>query len=287
MPDVRTQTTGERKFALSECGYIADGKPVPAEYLTRVTSIRNRTTVISPLQDTLQLRVDSHWEPIVPTSLLSTGNVLLQVATKGRKSLVTRATSRRIWSGSSPMRLSLQMRFEAYMNPFREVVEPCRILQSMALPSESVRAKTQGEPSAVETALNVAGKLFGVNTSSLPFLSPPGPTPFSTEGVLNFQRTSNISKDVTAIQEGLQGGDLIFIELGRFLTFYNVVIRTVSASIPIKFDPHGDPVSATLTVEFETYEMMTTQGLSQAYEKTISSENDSGSFVFKDKRVGV
>jgi hypothetical protein len=111
----------------------------------------------------------------------------------------------------------------------------------------------------------------------LPFLGPPGPTPFTTEGVLNLQRASSELGDTTGIVEGLKGGDKIMVELGRFLTFYNVIVREVTATVPIKFDQHGSPVSATVLVIFETYEMMTVEGLSDAYQKTIASPNDTES----------
>jgi hypothetical protein len=76
--------------------------------------------------------------------------------------------------------------------------------------------------------------------------------------------------------EGLKGGDKIMVELGRFVTFFNVIVREVSATVPIKFDPLGNPVSATVNMVFETYEMMTVEGLSDAYRKTAASTNDTG-----------
>jgi hypothetical protein len=266
------QKTGTREFALAEYGYKPDGRPVPIEYLARVTSIRNAATVIAPLQEDILLRVESRWEPLVPTSLLATGNILLQAATKGRKSLVTKATSRRIWSGTSPMTLSLRMHFEATENPFTEVAEPCRLLQSIALPSEPREGKTnRSEISKHQTIQDVSGAL-----SKIPILGPPGPTPFTTEGILNLQRPSNELGDTTSIVEGLKGGDKIMVELGRFVTFFNVIVREVSATVPIKFDPLGNPVSATVNMVFETYEMMTVEGLSDAYRKTAASTNDTG-----------
>lgn len=266
------QKTGKREFTLTEYGHLADGEPIPVEYLARVTSIRNAATVVAPLQEDILLRVESRWDPLVSASMLATGNIFLQAATHGRKSLVTKSTSRRVWSGTSPMVLSLRMHFEAVADPFKEVAEPCRILQSLALPSEPREGKTnRSEVSKHQMIQDVAGAL-----SKLPILGPPGPTPFTTEGVLNLQRPSNEIGDTTGIVEGLKGGDKIMIELGRFITFYNVIVREVSAAVPIKFDQHGNPVSATVNMVFETYEMMTVEGLSDAFRKTIASENDTG-----------
>lgn len=266
------QKTGTREVALTEYGYIPDGDPIPVEYLARITSIRNAATVIAPLQEDILLQVKSQWEPLVSTSLLATGNILVQAATQGKKSLVTKATSRRVWSGSSPMMLSLRLRFEATVDPYKEVAEPCRILQSLALPSEPREGKTnRSEISKHQTIQDISNAL-----SKIPILGPPGPTPFTTEGILNLNRASSELGDITGIVEGLKGGDKIMIELGRFLTFYNVIVREVSSTVPIKFDMHGDPVSATIRIAFETYEMMTVEALSDVYRKTIASENDTG-----------
>jgi len=265
--------TGQNRHVLTEYGYRVDGDAIPPEYLAKVTSIRNGATIISPLQNDIMIRVESRWEPLVPTSLLATGNLIVQALTEGRKSLITKATSRRVWSGSSPMILSLRMRFEAVVDPFVEVAEPCRILQSMSLPSEPGGAKAnQIGVTNHQMIQDVANHL-----DKLPFLGPPGPTPFTTEGVLNLQRASSELGDTTGIVEGLKGGDKIMVELGRFLTFYNVIVREVTATVPIKFDQHGSPVSATVLVIFETYEMMTVEGLSDAYQKTIASPNDTES----------
>jgi len=263
------QKPGKREFALAEYGYVADGDPVPIEYLARVTSIRNAATVVAPLQDDILLRVESRWEPLVPASLLATGNMAVQIATKGRRSLITKATTRRMWTGTSPMIMSLRMRFEAVSDPLKQVAEPCRILQSIALPS-------QPENGYAHPARTTFEKVQQVTIDKLPLLGPPGPTPFTIEGILNNRQPSSEFEDLTGLAEGLKGGDKIMVELGRFITFYNVVVREVSAAVPIKFDQHGNPISATVNMIFETYEMMTVEGLSDSFQKTVASKNNTG-----------
>lgn len=258
---------------LAECGYRPDSGEVAPEYLARITSLRNAITVIGVLQEDIVTRVESRWEPLIPYSLLAKGNILVQVVTGGRKSLVSKATSRRLWQGSSPMTLSLKLKFEAVENPFTDVVEPVRLLQSMALPTEPT-----GQTGKVnwELAYDQAQQLDlrkAANTilSGLPVLSPPGPTPFTTEGLLNLKGPKGDFSETTKTIEGLKGGDLIMVELGRLLTFYNVVVRTVTGAHAIKFDSNGDAVSAVVDVVFETYEMMTVESLRDSYRKTIVS----------------
>jgi len=268
MPDFTAERTNQKKFALQEYGYVPDGNALPLEYLVRVTSIRNQATVVCPLQEDLMLSVDSSWVPLVPVSLLSNVNTLVQAGTFGRKSVVTRATSRRIWTGTSPMSISLRMRFEAVQDTFKEVLEPCRILMSMALPSGP--KETQGTSSSkFDSVQDLAGAL-----DIVPFLSPPGPTPFSLEGILNL-KGSRLEKIGSYLEEA-KGGDLIMIEVGRYVSFFNVIIRSVSCITPVKFDNLGNPISASLNMVFETYEMMTVEALAEVFNKTTLSQYETG-----------
>ena len=242
----RHSLTGSKSkpMALKEYGYEADGKRIPDAYLVRISSIRNAATIISPLQEDINLKLESHWSSLLPTGLLQQADKAAQLFTGGRVSLITKATSRRVWTGSSPLVLSLKLRFEAIFDPYNEVVNPIRILAAMALPKE--------------TLLQKKGLLGKIN--ELPFLGPPGPSPFLTEGVL----TKGGNKATTFL-DSLQGGDNIQIELGRFLTFYDVIIKSVAPTIPIKFDLFGNPISATVNIIFETYEMMTAESFKGSF----------------------
>ena len=96
-------------ISLETCGYVPDGKGVAPEYLVRITSYRNRCTVIGVLQQDIAMRVESRWEYLVPSALLSTANIVAQVVSKGKWSIVTKATSLRVWQGSTPMQISLNL----------------------------------------------------------------------------------------------------------------------------------------------------------------------------------
>ena len=261
----RTPSPG--RFSFTEYGFKSDGDEVAPEYLVRITSFRLKTTVVAVLQENILTRVESRWEPFVPTSLLATGNLLLQVVTRGRRSLITKATSRRVWQGSSPMVLSLRLRFEAVEDTFTDVVEPVRLLQSIALPSEPQGGVVDFEE--VKKTVEAHGAVEAL--SKLPVLGPPGPSPFTLEGILNAERSWNEVSE-TEIIEGLKGGDIIVVDIGKFLTFWNVIVREVSALHHIKFDPSGNPVSADVNVIFETYEMITKESLEKAYQKTATSK---------------
>lgn len=251
----------EKKFGFTQYGYIsADGSPkVPDEYLVKITSIRNNCTVVAPLQEDISMQVESRWDPFVPVDLLSRANVVVQAATgllfEERRSLVTRATSRRIWVGSTPIVMSLKLMFEAVKDPYREVVLPGRMLQSMALPSDPSAGYTKGQ--------GIVGNLKALTSLAL---KPPGPNPFSLDDVLTGGK-SFPDMNESEITDSTKSGDFIMIEIGRFLTFFNVIIRESTISYKTKFAQGGDPVEAEARVIFETYEMMTIESLRDSYDK--------------------
>lgn len=265
---------GKKTFAFTEYGYLPDGDPVSDVYLARITSIRNKCSVVGLLQEDISMRVESRWDPFIPAAMLAKGNMLLQMVseigggTGGPKSLVTKAASRRLWVGTTPMTMSLKLKFEAINDAFKDVVEPCRILQSLALPSEPSETNVAGVKGALKEFRDRPGvETGGELLKSLPLLSPPGPSPFSWEGILSSRKPIN-ELNIASIIEGMKGGDRIMLQLGKFLRFDDVIIREVQTSYHIKMDMFGDPISANINIIFETYEIPTVQTLAQAYEKT-------------------
>lgn len=258
-PSWLRKTGTAKKFGFYKIGYAyADGREIPDEYLVKITSIRNRCTVIAPLQEAISLRVESRWEPFIPADLLSRANIFVQAATGmfgERRSLVTRATSRRIWQGSTPVTMSLRLKFEAIKDTYREVVLPGRMLQSMALPSDPSAGYTKGQ--------GIVGNLKALASLAL---KPPGPNPFSLDDVLTGKKSFPTMNESEVIDSS-KSGDFIMIEIGRFLTFFNVIIRESEVSYKTKFAEGGDPVEAEANVIFETYEMMTMESLKDSYDK--------------------
>ena len=170
------------------------------------------------------------------------------------------------------------MKFQAINNAVQEVIEPVRLLQAIALPSEP---RNSGRGADVGHLLDAVKDLFSLDIlgaasnankflSTVPLVSPPGPTPFTVDGILDLgEASTNQRTKENEIREGLQGGDVIIIEIGRFLTFYNVIVSKVSEEIPIMMTADGDPVGATVDINFETYEMITTEELARMYTKNI------------------
>lgn len=218
-----------------ECGYVtpeASGG-VAGAYVVTISSKKWRVKAV--LQDNISMRVESTWkalEDLAPSGdqqWAALGGAIAQALTK--KALVTAFTSRRIWGGTSPVELILPLRFEAIKDPQVEVVQPCLALQQMALP-------TKGEDSG----------FLGV----LPLLQPPGPSPFQTG--LN----SEAGKQLGA-------GEDITITVGNLLTFKSVVVHNVTVTFDTRYTAQGLPISAKVDIAFQTYEIVTKEGLAEIY----------------------
>lgn len=246
-------TNADAARGMAYYGHVSDGAAVADAYKVKITSYRNNVKVIGLMQDDIQLKVSSRWEPIVPTNALAIGNILTQAITKGEKSFISKAVSRRIWSGASPIIMALNLRFEAVNNATMEVLEPCRILQSLALPSEYA-----ADPNKA--------------VSKVPLLGPPGPTPFLLEKLATYKRANKAIQQGSNFFDDFKGGDLIVVELGSFVTFWNVIVSEVTLMVPPKFTEAGEPVSATVSMIFETYEMPTVESLRSAYNRASLSK---------------
>lgn len=250
---VSSQESSPGKGTPAIYGHVSDGDVVVDAYKVKITSYRNNAKIIGLMQDDIQLKISSRWESIVPQNVSSIGNIATQAITRGEKSFISKATSRRIWAGVSPIVMSLNLRFEAVTDAKRQVVDPCRILQSLALPSEY-----SSDPDKA--------------VSKVPLLGPPGPTPFVLETLNTYRRSNKAIQQPPDSFDDLQGGELIVVELGSFITFWNVIVSEVNVLIPPKFTKGGDPVSATVNIVFETYEMPTVESLRSAYQRSSMVE---------------
>jgi hypothetical protein len=115
------------------------------------------------LQDKIEVNIKADWEGVseIFGGIDKMADTILQAATTwlpgssktGSRSLVSQASSRRKWTGSSPISIVLPLRFEAIDNVHSEVLQPCMALQQLCAPREGDLTKGF-------------------------FLIPPGPSPF-------------------------------------------------------------------------------------------------------------
>lgn len=137
--------------------------------------------------------------------------------------------SRRKWTGSEPIKITMKLKFEAIDDVENEVLTPCSALQALTLP---------------RNGLNMMGSSF--------FLVPPGPSPFKWF-------------------KGQERGDEISINVGNFIFFNSVIVTSVEVVYDSRMSNLG-PIGADVTLQLESYEMLTKKGLSDVYSTSANSK---------------
>lgn len=224
----------------------------------KVVIENNKWIVNAWLQENFEFGVTSEWNDIIGIpSLGGLTQGAVDAVNAGGKALTgtvakNMAMTRRKWIGSSPLSISLKLRFRAYDDAQKEVVQAVHALQDMALPKEAESMNLQ----------NVSGG----RTNIIPgFLIPPGPNE-QYANPRNASLKSTEAKGNERINQTLGGaGDVISIDMfagGFYLDM--IVIRSVEATFDPKMTTNG-PVAAEVILKIESYEILTKQKLDNAY----------------------
>ena len=134
---------------------------------TRALEPKAYLTVNAYLQKEFNLDVASSWGDVgagTPKSSADNDVQAISGLIGMQRSLVSTVNSRRKWTGSTAVKISMVLKFEAINNITNEVILPCMKLQQLALPRE--------------------GNTFGF------FLIPPGPNPFSIGSIARGDKIS-------------------------------------------------------------------------------------------------
>lgn len=174
------------------------------------------------LQEKIDMGTESTWRPLTAASVVT--GLASEISALVGRTFANRWISRRVWDGTSPLKFTLNLRFEAENDPIREVLLPCRELQRMCLPF-------------------VGDKVLGEY-----FLSPPGPLMFNWSAALGIEALPG-------------GGEEIDVRIGNLLWIRKCVVQEVIISFAKKFDKDGNPLEASVSMKFETYEIQTKESL--------------------------
>lgn len=215
------------KNGFNVVGY--SGTKVPEQYIITIVSTTSKVAIRAVLQDKFSIKTGSRWQTFIDAIR---SNPIVEAGEFGAqaffgKSLQNAMMSRRIWRGTDPLTLSLHLKFEEEYSSKSEVVDPCRYLQQITLPGESVDL----------------GNL----------LIPPGPSPFKIGNEQSVQLS--------------QASDLISVYVGRFLSFRNVIVKDVTTTYSNRYGSDGNPKSAEVEIVFETYEIVTKPRMDLIYSK--------------------
>jgi hypothetical protein len=239
------------KNKMSDFGWTddsADIYPVPKAYRVIVASSALNVKVIGVLQEKTQFTITSEWGSFIPIGgLQNTSNQMAQLF--GGRTLMTKWMSRRIWKGTSPISILLDFHFQSITDTKKNVIYPTQALMAMCLPSTA----------SVDLKFNVLGK--SADLGSLPLLKAPGPSPFEWKDAADAVKGMGAGQALP----GLQGGDKISLSIGKHLFFNSVIVKRVTPIFDTKMDKEGWPISSNVSVEFETYEVITKEDLDDIF----------------------
>jgi len=194
------------------------------------------------LPNNIQLRISPQWgHPLATLAGGATGLILSQAGV----SKVAELMSVAVWEGTSPVEMTLPLEFIAEKpgSAMKEVLIPIRTLLQMALPS-----RIGGNFKLNVPSVDIPGTSVSTPALSLDFgavLAPPGPVP-----------SPGFAKAF-----GTDPGEIITIEIGKFLKFERVVITGATASFPAIVDKAGIPMRGTVELSFMTSVTPTKEGM--------------------------
>jgi len=91
--------------------------------------------IIADMPEETNTAVGSEWEAMLPNSLADASAAAGGLAkTIAGTNLVSQALSQQVWVNSSPIEIPITLQFAAVENAYKEVVQPMRALEKLALP---------------------------------------------------------------------------------------------------------------------------------------------------------
>lgn len=160
-PQTNTPASTASPFATGDCGYQGDvGWSAPSNQVVSITdSLEGGGVIYALLNKPFSMSTSSEWQSFIPAppAAIETAFQAVSQAFGNYSSLFSQYTSRRIWRGTSALRLSLDLYFYAVNDAYNEVLEPCMRLQRLSLPTYKL----------------------GSANSTVQLLTPPGPDPFT------------------------------------------------------------------------------------------------------------
>lgn len=209
-------------------------RDVHPNYIVEIHSQGLNRTVRALLQENFSTTISSSWG--IPTLGGFVQNNLQDFLMMHNVVLGNPIMTRRKWQGSSAMRLSLRLFFDAIEDAQNEVVMAAGTLLQLAAPAKF----SSVYPTLYTKMSNLIDKFTMV---------PPGP---------NIYRNIVNNEWFKAFE-----GDVIDIHIGNFITFSSVIITGVEVVWGKKFTNMGIPTTANALVSFETFEMYMKETLYQ------------------------
>jgi hypothetical protein len=137
-----------------------------------------------------------------------------------------------VWRGSNGLEIQLALRFDAYDDPQKDVIDPVKELIAMFMPG---RGDGSGTGNAIGNAINAAANAIpGATNAGQWFMHPPGPTPWE-------------------FLQGKAAASLFSVTLGRMMKIDNLIPTALEWEFENRFDTNGRPIAANVVVGFMNY----------------------------------
>lgn len=205
------------------------GDLISSHYILSIASSKHGN-VKARLPEKISIALSSDWKSALDNNDAAGSITAGAVQEIFGKSTTVQKFSAQIWSGNSPIELTLPLEFRAGYEPgsvsktassedaYKDVIAPIKRLYKMCLPRGS-------------TGL----------------MEPPGPRIFNKD-------------DTSLLSKRKDNGDSIIIKIGNFLVFQKVIVTAVSAEFDGQMSQDGFPMSARAEVTFRTmYSLVTSE----------------------------
>ena len=256
-------------------GVPENRQDVNDNYIITITSTYLSRVIRAHMQGNFTMRTRSTWQRPAMAGGFSEITDAIQAGLQGTIGAVAGNTflTRRVWKGTTPCIFTVLLKFEAINDPINEVLIPCETLHQMSVPGSDYQANKSGPAKSLWKSLS---------------LYPPGPNPFIIDGVTNALEGAGLSdKALVYLREQgnfLKGKeDRISISIGKFLMFDPVIVSEASVTFGRRFSESGHPMSAEVSLIFESFETYTKEVL---HDKVYGHGRSVKYSTFKYKEVG-
>lgn len=243
------------------------------------------TTITAPLPDTLAYDTAADYQTPFAQGMLGAGNLSQALSSAGVR-LSTQAMTAQLWQGSTENDIGLELDFQTWDDPYKDVMEPVLNLMSLAAASVDTATGLLKSPGP-RISLEDTGKIAANAASQLlNSAKQGGRAAADVAGAVNVSKKLNGQSDnlnsnqaansAPPAENGLGGAQYwknvirnqISVQVGRYAFFDSVVILNVQETFSHQMDAQtGLPLHAKVSVRFKPLFLVTQQDLDKIFRR--------------------
>lgn len=243
-------------------------------------------TIQAPLPETLAYDTASEYATPFAQGMLSQGNLAQAMSSAGMR-VTTQAMTAQLWQGATENDIGLELEFQTYDDPDRDVRQPVLKLLKLAAASIDEATGLLQSPGP-RISLEDTGRILSSGASQLGNSAKQGLNAAGSlagvQGKLDTSRVMNAATDnlnsnqkansQPAVENGLGGAaywkrlvrNQISIQIGRYAFFDSVVILNAQETKSHQMDSRtGLPLHSKVSIRFKPMFLVTQQDLEQIF----------------------